>query len=72
MQLSITTRLDAINYIIGCLGLAPVDSEDEYNLDVSQAAQMLDTISRRVQDNGGQGWWFNTERNWFLSPDPVT
>ena len=72
MQLSITTRLDSINYIIGCLGLAPVDSEDEYNLDVSQAAQMLDTISRRVQDNGGQGWWFNTERNWLLSPDPVT
>lgn len=72
MQLAITTRLDAINYIIGCIGLAPVDSEDEYNLDVAQAAQALDNISRRIQDNKGQGWWFNREHNWLLSPDPVT
>lgn len=72
MQLSINTRLDAINYIIGCLGLSPVDSEDEYNLDVAMAAQAMDNISRRVQDNRGQGWWFNRERNWLMVPDPIT
>lgn len=72
MQLSINTRLDAINYIIGCIGLAPVAAEDEYNLDVAQAAMALDNISRSIQDNKGEGWWFNRERNWKLAPDPVT
>ncbi|QHJ81059.1 MAG: hypothetical protein [Bacteriophage sp.] len=72
MQLSINTRLDAINFIIGCIGLAPVEAEDEYNLDVAQAAQALDNISRSFQTNKGNGWWFNTERNWLLSPDPTT
>lgn len=72
MDLTINTRLDAINYIIGCLGLAPVEAEDVYNLDVAMAAQALDNISRRLQDNGGSGWWFNKERNWMMSPDPVT
>ncbi|QHJ80581.1 MAG: hypothetical protein [Bacteriophage sp.] len=71
MQLTINTRLDAINYIIGCIGLSPVDSEDEYNLDVAMAAQAMDNISRRIQDNRGQGWWFNRERNWLVLPDPV-
>lgn len=72
MNLTINTRLDAVNYIIGCIGLAPVDSEDEYNLDVAQAAQAMDNISRRTQDNQGRGWWFNREQNWKMSPDPVT
>lgn len=72
MRLSINTRLDCINYIIGCIGLSPVDAEDEYNLDVAQAALAMDNISRRIQDNRGQGWWFNRERNWRLSADPVT
>lgn len=71
MQLTINTRLDAINYIIGCIGLSPVDSEDEYNLDVAMAAQAMDNISRRIQDNRGQGWWFNRERNWLVLPDPI-
>lgn len=72
MNLLINTRLDAINYIIGCIGLSPVESEDEYNLDVAMAAMAMDSISRRIQDNKGQGWWFNKERNWMLAPDPVT
>ena len=72
MDLSINTRLDGINYIIGCIGLSPVEAEDEYNLDVAMAAMAMDNISRRIQDNKGQGWWFNKERNWMLAPDPVT
>lgn len=72
MQLSITTRLDAINYVIGCIGLSPVADEDEYNLDVAMAVQAIEYASRRIQDNKGRGWWFNREFNWKLLPDPVT
>lgn len=72
MQLTVNTRLDAINYILACIGLAPIEAEDDYNLDSAMAAQAMDGISRRVQDNKGRGWWFNRERNWKLAPDPVT
>lgn len=72
MQLSINNRLDAINYVIGCIGLAPVEAEDDYNLDVAQAAMAIDNLSRTIQTNKGNGWWFNTEYNWMLSPDPTT
>lgn len=72
MQLDVSTRLDAINYIIGSLGLAPVEAEDAYNLDVAQASQLIDAVSRDVQNNRGGGFWFNREKNWKLSPDPVT
>lgn len=70
-NLTINTRLDAINYVLSCIGLAPVESEDEYNLDVAQAAGFINNYSRRIQDNGGQGWWFNRELNWMMAPDPV-
>lgn len=72
MQLYINTRLDAINYVLSCIGLAPVDSEDEYNLDVAQAGGVIDKASRSVQNNKGRGYWFNRESNHKLAPDPVT
>ncbi|QHJ81624.1 MAG: hypothetical protein [Bacteriophage sp.] len=72
MNLTINTRLDAINYILGCIGLAPVEAEDDYNLDVAQAAQAMDNISRGIQDNRGRGWWFNREYNNKFTPDPLT
>ncbi len=72
MQLDVSTRLDAINYIIGSIGLAPVEAEDAYNLDVAQASQLIDAVSRDIQNNRGSGFWFNREKNWKLSPDPVT
>lgn len=72
MQLYVNTRLDAINYVLSCIGLAPVDSEDDYNLDVAQAGGMVDKVSRTVQNNKGRGYWFNREANHKLSPDPVT
>ena len=72
MQLDVSTRLDAINYVIGSIGLAPVEAEDAYNLDVAQASQLIDAVSRDVQNNRGGGFWFNREKNWKLSPDPVT
>lgn len=72
MQLYVNTRLDAINYVLSCIGLAPVDSEDDYNLDVAQAGGMVDKVSRTIQNNRGRGYWFNREANHKLSPDPVT
>lgn len=72
MQLYVNTRLDAINYVLSCIGLAPVDSEDDYNLDVAQAGGMVDKVSRAIQNNKGRGYWFNREANHKLSPDPVT
>lgn len=72
MQLYVNTRLDAINYVLSCIGLAPVDSEDYYNLDVAQAGGMVDKVSRTIQNNKGRGYWFNREANHKLSPDPVT
>lgn len=72
MQLFVDTRLDGINYILSCLGLAPVDSEDEYNLDVAQAGSAIDKASRSIQNNKGRGLWFNREANHKLAPDPIT
>ena len=72
MQLYVNTRLDAINYVLSCIGLAPVDSEDDYNLDVAQAGGMVDKVSRTIQNNKGRGYWFNREANHKLAPDPVT
>lgn len=72
MQLYVNTRLDAINFVLSCIGLAPVDSEDDYNLDVAQAGGMVDKVSRTIQNNKGRGYWFNREANHKLAPDPVT
>ena len=72
MQMYVNTRLDAINFVMSCIGLAPVDSEDEYNLDVAQAGGVIDKASRSIQTNKGIGWWFNREKNWKMAPDPVT
>lgn len=71
MNLLLRTRLDVINYVIGCLGLAPVAAEDTYNLDVAQAVTAMDTYSSTIQDNSGRGMWFNREHIRNLSPDPV-
>lgn len=72
MQLYVNNRLDAINYVLSCIGLAPVDSEDEYNLDVSQAGANIDKASRSIQNNKGRGYWFNRESNHRMAPDPNT
>lgn len=72
MDLYINTRLDAINYVLSCIGIAPVDSEDEFNLDVVQAGGFVNKASRTIQGNKGRGYWFNREQNHKMSPDPVT
>lgn len=71
MQLYVNTRLDCINYVLSGIGLAPVDSEDEFNLDVAQAGGFIDKASRSIQNNKGKGYWFNREKNHKMAPDPV-
>lgn len=71
MNTDVTTRLDAVNYIIGSVGLTNVPTLDLFNADVSMASGYIDTSSRSIQNQNGFGWWFNREYNWKLTPDPV-
>lgn len=72
MITDISTRLDAVNYIIGGIGLTAVPSLDMFNADISMANMYLDNYSRYIQmGEAGEGWWFNREGGWKLSPDPV-
>lgn len=64
-----TTRLKAINACLRGVGLAPVATEDDTDLDAATAGQTLDQISTNIQS---RGWWFNKESNWKITPDPVT
>lgn len=65
------TRLDAINGCLAGIGLAPVATDDEANLDLDAAAalQVVDRICLHIQ---AKGWWFNEESAWKITPDSTT
>lgn len=64
-----TTRLEAINIILASIGSDPVNNlDDENDVDISNASQMLDRVSRDVQR---RGWDFNTAEYTFY-PDVTT
>lgn len=63
------TRLNAINACLRGIGLAPVATEDDPDLDAAIAGQTIDQVSTNIQS---RGWWFNKEYNWKISPDPIT
>lgn len=63
------TRLDAINACLRGIGLSPVATEDDPDLDAGMAAQVIDQVQFDLQS---RGWWFNREGNWKLAPDVVT
>jgi len=63
------TKLDAINTCLRGIGLAPVATEDDPDLDAATAAQVIDQVTMDMQ---AKGWWFNKESNWKLSPDETT
>lgn len=69
--LSPTTELDAINIMLGTIGESPVSSlaGESSMVDVSMARQILREISTQVQE---EGWHFNSEIAWSLTPDAVT
>jgi len=61
-----TTTLEAVNEILLNAGLLPVNSLSSATPDVEKAKAILTSSSRQVQS---QGWSFNTDRNFKISPD---
>ena len=64
MALSITSKLDAINWMLSSIGEAPVNQlGGATTVDADIAEQTLNEISRQVQSIG---WHFNTENHYPL------
>lgn len=63
------TKLEAVNYLLGILGTAPVGSLSNTNPDVSTCETALDEALVSVCS---KGFWFNTIYSVALTPDPVT
>lgn len=62
-----TTKLEAINNILGCVGQSPLDSLEGTKSYFTMAAEnILDSENKRIQLIG---WDFNTEENYTLHPD---
>ena len=61
-----TEELVAINQILASVGQAPVTTLDTTNPDVAIAYDTLLQVSREVQ---AEGWTFNKEYDWPMSPD---
>jgi hypothetical protein len=66
MSLYSTTELDAINYILGAVGQAPVTTIDQLNPDVAIAYDTLQQENRQIQE---EGWTFNWEYEYPFTPD---
>lgn len=64
----LNTELDAINLCLSGIGREPVSSIDTNDLDAAMAKSLIDQMSVDIQTNGGQGWWFNREKGWKLTP----
>lgn len=62
-----TTRLEAINELLGAIGESPVNTESNTGLvEADLAAARIDSMSRSVQK---RGWHWNTLVNYELVPD---
>ena len=61
-----TQELPAVNEILASVGQAPVTTLDQTNPDVAIAYDTLLNVSREVQ---AEGWTFNTEEYYELTPD---
>jgi len=66
---AVSTELDAVNQILSSVGQAPVTTLDLQNPEVSIVLNTLREVNRQVQ---AEGWIFNTERNYELTPDTDT
>lgn len=65
MQLTPMTELDAVNLMLSVIGEAPVNSIEVTGLgDVAVALQVLNEVSREVQE---KGWAFNVENNYPIA-----
>ena len=59
-------ELPAVNEILASVGQAPVTTLDQTNPDVAIAYDTLLNVSREVQ---AEGWTFNTEEYYAMTPD---
>ena len=66
---AVSTELDAVNQILSSVGQAPVTTLDLQNPEVSIVLNTLREVNRQVQ---AEGWIFNTEREYELTPDEIT
>ena len=65
-MLTPTTQKDAVDVMLSCLGVSPqMREEDAPNSEVALATQILDDVLADVQT---QGWAFNREPNFPLTP----
>lgn len=64
-----TATLTIINAMLGSVGEAPVTSIGSGHPSVLSAKPVLDSANEDLQ---ARSWWFNTEKNFPLSPDPAT
>jgi len=61
-----TSKLEAINEILSCVGEAPVNALNTGYVTSDIAENILDSTSREVQS---KGWNFNTDTNMEIVPD---
>lgn len=66
---AVSTELDAVNQILSSVGQAPVTTLDLQNPEVAIVVNTLREVNRMVQ---AEGWTFNTERSYELTPDAIT
>ena len=69
--MALTTKLEAVNTMIAVIGEAPVNTlgGTAVPITVVQAENVLDETNRAVQS---EGWHFNTEYEYELTPDATT
>ncbi len=66
------SKLDAVNLCLSGMGIGPVSTLSTESVDAANAIRAVDNASVKIQTNRGNGWYFNRETNWRLTPDPVT
>jgi len=66
MPLLATTKLEAVNTLLGAIGEAPVNSVNSGLVDAETAEKIIDEVSRETQS---QGWSFNTDFEREFTPD---
>ena len=64
-----STELDAVNQILSSVGQAPVTTLDLQNPEVSIVLTTLREVNKQVQS---EGWMFNQERGYEMTPDSGT
>jgi hypothetical protein len=69
--MALTTKLEAVNIMISVIGESPVNSlgGSAVPVTVVQAEAVLDETSKAIQS---EGWHFNTEHAYTLTPDSST